>query len=1109
MAGELLRPGVEVIQTFRSASPSFARPALVPCVVGPAFEVINVLTTEGTINSKAKWGGYSQIGKVITQSAFPDPRSNNDELNFLEETIRPFMLTGGNLTELPMGPGEGFLATSHGAARAALRSVAFGGSSATKALGGKVLVLAIDQPARLDTSADITITFEGTNLTAAQVAAQINTAVGASVASVVGGSSDIVQIASLAYGAMSSVTVRPGGTANSLLELGFDSATQREERVEGAGWRGQDDSDNDTTTPWIEFYQGDFLVNGSSTAFSSKAGLIDVEQGTYGSAKQPAVLFGDAAGRIPLKVGDFVFADGLRVKSGEVMKVEEARFKVGTINTALSVADSAGRYTSKVYDGAEVATLFDANPFAPKYVYFKANGLDEDEVAPTAMTLLGSVTGTASEQAVVTGTDPGPGPFNLAGLTLHYVVTIDGVEVEGTFTFTGSYADMAAVVAALGSNIPGVTPTGVVVGTDPSLRLTTVKYGKLQAVKVKKDGTANSSLGYNDSADTSDTGKDVEFSGLTGQQLQFKLDQNPHLYAVTAISDSLDDFITEVNSAVGASVASKGGGTSRQILLTSTLKGLASKVEVLDAGNAAATLGLDSAGSPTATAGTGRPYPDAYLDDSNNLVINSQLLRDQVTGYPLDFATNSGTLYIQFKALRKDVSAVAKVAGVLRIPDPDTLAAVLDPLTEDNPLGLGLFLCQLNAPGLEIKGLGVDEVTGAAPEGTPLAYARAASMLESEEVYALAPLTHDEVIHGLWMTHVVAMSEPEQAGERIVFFNKKMPVRKNAKIAASGTQANSTATTNQMLLDVNPASGLVGLGLNPADPLTVENGVYMEFVVAGQLRRYSVSTITGSLANFRVAFAAGENDDGFYSDVALTESVVNASWSLKVRGVSIMIPGSNPPRLDYSLVAETVGEANATFKNRRSFSVFPDQIKTSVNGIEKSLPGYYGCAAITGMVASQPPQQGFTNFPITGLTGVVGTEKFSKKQLNVMAGGGTYILIQDVQGGAVTCRHQLSTDLTSIETRELSITKVVDFTAKFLRLGVRKFIGVQVINEALLDTIGTTVQGMLSFLTEAGVLNGANLNNIVQDTSQPDTILVDVTLDVPYPCNYIRLTLVV
>lgn len=1099
MAGELLRPGVSVIQTFRSPSPSFARPALVPCVVGPAFEVINVLTSEGTINSKAKYGAYSQLRSVITQSSFPDPRQNNDELNILEETIRPFMLSGGSLSELLMGPGEGFLTTSHGSARAALKSAAFG---AGLAIGGKVMVLAIDQPARLDTTEDITVTFTGTTLTAAQAADQINTAVGAAVASVV--DTDKVQIASLTYGALSSVTVRGGGSANSLLALGYDSATQREERVEGAGWRGQDDADNDTTTPWIEFYRGDFLVNGTPTAFAAKAGLIDLELKTFGSAKQAAVAFGDSGGNLPLKVGDYFFCDGLRLKSGEVMKVEATRFKVGTINTSLSTADTNGRYTSKVYDVAEVATLFDANPFSPKYAYFKANNLNHTSVAPTAASLLGSIVGTVAEAAEVIGSGALAGTQALTGLTLNYVVTVDGVETEGTFTFTNSYASMAAVAAAL--TIPGVIATADG-STPPQLVLTTVKTGATQAIKVKSTGTANATLGFSTSADTSDTGKDVEVAALTGTILKFSLDDSPRVYAVTLTSNSLVDAVTEINSAVGATVASV--TAARKLLLTSILKGMASKVAVDDTGTAAAILGLDTAGAPTATAGTGRPFPDAYLDDSNNLVINSQLLRDQVTGYPLDPLTNLGSLYIQFKALRKDVTSSAKNAGVLRIPDQETLEAVLDPLTEDNPLGLATFLCMLNAPRLEVKCLGVDEVTAAAPEGTTAAYARAASLLEAEEVYALAPLTQDEITHGLWMSHVLAMSEPDQAGERIVFFNKKMPTRKNPGVAATGTQANSTATTNQMLLDVNPSAGLVALGLNPADGFVAADGVYMEFEVDGELRRYNVQTVSGSLVTFRVAFATGENTDAFYSTVALTESVVNASWGLKVRGASLVIPGSNPERLDYSLVAETVADANASFNNRRAFSLFPEKVVTTVAGIDKTLPGYYACAAVAGMVASQPPQQGFTNFPMTGIKGVEGTEKFSKKQLNIMAGGGTYILMQEVPGGAVFCRHQLSTKLTSIEERELSITKVVDFVAKFLRIGVRKFIGTTTIDESLLDTIGTTLQGMLTFLTEAGVLNGANLNNIIQDVSSPDTILVDVTLDVPYPCNYIRLQLVV
>lgn len=1217
MAGELLRPGVEVIQTFRSASPSFVRPTLAPCVVGPAFEVLNVLTIEAAINSKAKYGEYRQIGKTITQSAFPDPRANIDELNVLEETIRTFMVAGGNLTELLMNPGESFLAAPYASSKAAMKSAAFGGGLA---IGGKVLVLAIDQAVPLTTADDITITFTGTSLTAAQAAEQINTALGGEHATVV--DTDKVQISSLTYGAKSSVTVRAGASANSLLVLGYDGGVQREERVEGSGFRGQEDNNNDTITPWIEFHQGNFLVNNVEAAFVAKGGIINVSTGLYASAKAAAITFG-SAGTIPLLPGDFVYADGTRVKAGEVMKVEPARFKVGTINTSLSIADSNGRYTTKVYDVAQVGTLFDNNPFVPKYMWFKACNLLDETAVPVAATVAGATSGLAATTANFIGVGA-VAPFTLTGLNLHYVVVIDGVETEGTFTFTGGYASVALAAAAI--VIPGVLVTDV--GTQ--FNFATTATGRLQSLTLKADGTANAVLGFSASVDTTDTGTDVEFhdipavltsaahtfpftptigetlvvesstdggvtwvaltrtftyaagaplaniaallavintagnwnggtlpinflvtnsgnalvitsvasgsliglrigaastglggvtntdlqyvslandlgeENLSGQILSFRFDNNPHLYAVSLVSDSLDETVDAINLLVGATVASISGGGADRLTLTSPLAGAGSVVSVLTS-KAQLAFGL----STTSAIGTGRPFPDAYLDGTNNLVVGSQILRDPVTGAPLDFLYDVGNLYVQYKALRKDVSAVAQIAGVLRMPDVATLAAVLDPLTEDNPLGLGLFLCMINCPGFEAKGLGVDEVTAAAPMGTALAYARAAGLLEAEEVYAIAPLTQDEVISGLWRSHVLAMSDPTQGGERIVFFNHINPTRKNPGIAASGTQANSTATTNQMLLDVNPASGLVALGLNPADPLTAVMGVYVETEVAGELRRYSVSTVTGALANFRVTFATGENTDAFYSDVALTESVVNASWAMKVRGALLVIPGSNPPRPDYALMADTVAGANAGFNNRRAYSIFPDTIKTTINGIEKSLPGYYACAAIAGMVAGQPPQQPFTNFPITGLTGVVGTEKFKKSQLNIMAGGGTYILTQDVQGGPVCSRHQLSTQLLSIETRELSITKVVDFVAKFMRLGVRKFIGTQIINKDLLDTIGTTIQGMLSFLTEAGVLNGANLNNLVQDEDAPDTILVDITLDVPYPCNYIRITLVV
>lgn len=1179
MAAELPRPGVEVIQQFAAPSASFVRPTLVPCVVGPAFEVINVLNTDGTLNSKALYGTYTQQALGITESGFPDPRNNIDELDILEETVAPYMLAGGVLNQLKMNPGAGFLATAHGAGKAAMVSDVFGGVGL--AIQGLTIVLAIDQPVRLDTSSDIVVTFTGSSaLSASQAAAQINTAAGMSIASVIGtGSSQKVVIASPIFGALSSVTVRAGGSANTLLKLGYVSASPaHEERVEGSGWRGQDDNNNNTTTPWIEFYQGAYFVDGVDTSFpSGRAGLYNIEdQTTLISSKQTAVTFGSAPGQLPLEVGDFVIADGVRVKNGEVAKVEAARFKIGTINTALSTADANGNYTSKVYDIQEVGTLFDPSPFAPQYVYAIANNLDWSLVAPVAASATGSVSAASPIAGSVTGGVPAV-TLAPAGLTLHYVSVQSGVATEGVFTFTGGpFVSMAALASAIGTSIPGVTPSD----SAGNLKFTTTGLGRLNSITIKKDGTANTMLGFSTSSDTTGVGTDAEIAGLTGTSLQFTLDKNPHIYTVVFTTDSLDICVDEINAVAKATVASKtNGGLS--LKMTAPLKGMASDVSfpgpqsisgtvtmtngstavtgsstkfttelavgqyiVLDADGLSSLARVDSITSdtaltlsanyggtggssaasvvvngaevlfgmvvPTTVTGSGRPYPDAYMDDALVLNVNAEILRDQVSGYPLDQLYNSGSLYIQFKALRKDVTAVAQVAGVLRLSDTTTLSTVLDPITEENPLALGLFMAMINAPTFEVKGLGVDAVTPAAPEGTQDAWARAAGLLESEEIYAIAPLTQDEVVIQLWGTHVDVMAQPEQGGERIVFVNKVMPTRKNSKVALTGASANSTATTNQVVLDAAGTAGLVQAGITNPASIPETAGVYLELTVAGEVRRYNVSSVSGALVNLRTTFAStSTNSDGFYSETVLNVSVVNAAYGLKVRGASLSVPGSNPARLDYQLVAETVAEANATYKNRRLYSTFPDTIKTTVQGSEKSLPGYYACAALAGMCGAQPPQQGFTNFPITGLTGVVGTEKFTKRQLNVMAAGGTFILLQNTIGAPVTPRHQLSTDLTSIETRELSITKVVDFVAKFLRTSVRKFIGTSVIDKNLLDTLGSTVHAALKFLEEVGVLNGSNINQLVQDSANPDTVLIDITLDVPYPCNYIRITLVV
>ena len=91
------------------------------------------------------------------------------------------------MTELDKAPNSSsFLASHNEARRAAVRSVEITGAGLT--LDGLTMVLAIDPRARLNTAEDVVVTFAtvgGGNLSAQQIADQINAAVGTTVATVI------------------------------------------------------------------------------------------------------------------------------------------------------------------------------------------------------------------------------------------------------------------------------------------------------------------------------------------------------------------------------------------------------------------------------------------------------------------------------------------------------------------------------------------------------------------------------------------------------------------------------------------------------------------------------------------------------------------------------------------------------------------------------------------------------------------------------------------------------------------------------------------------------------------------------------------------------------
>lgn len=499
-----------------------------------------------------------------------------------------------------------------------------------------------------------------------------------------------------------------------------------------------------------------------------------------------------------------------------------------------------------------------------------------------------------------------------------------------------------------------------------------------------------------------------------------------------------------------------------------------------------------------------KPTPDLQVDGVGNLNVKNDLIR-QIDGTALSPSLGRATIYVAYQGVRQDLTALATNPALLQFSDTTTLTSQLSPVNASNPLALGLYFALLNSPGTQVTGLGVDAVTDDAPFGTVEAFTRAATFLEAFEVYGIAPLTNDSSVAQVFNTHVTVMSSPENKGERIVLVNPSQPTNAPDVLIASGLNGNSLPSGD--LFDsgiANLGSLLLANNLTPGS-FTVDQGLYLDI---GDGNHYSIINTTGSQLTVQTSgFLPGQNDDGFYATTTLPGSLIASPLAIRVRGEALILTDGTPDKANIALAYQQLGQG---YLNRRLWQVIAGGCAATLGGLNQSLPAFYLCAAIAGMIGQQPPQQSFTNFPMTGFTQVMGTNGyFSESQLNIIAAGGNYIIVQDAAGVPLISRMALTTDMTSIETRTDSITKVVDFSAKFLRTGLKNFIGRFNITQGFLDSLGHVIQGLLGFLAEAGVLIGSQLNNIIQDTDAPDTVLVDITLDVPFPCNYIRLTLVI
>ena len=168
------------------------------------------------------------------------------------------------------------------------------------------------------------------------------------------------------------------------------------------------------------------------------------------------------------------------------------------------------------------------------------------------------------------------------------------------------------------------------------------------------------------------------------------------------------------------------------------------------------------------------------------------------------------------------------------------------------------------------------------------------------------------------------------------------------------------------------------------------------------------------------------------------------------------------------------------------------------------------------MVAGFAIQQGFTNIGVAGITDLKHSNfYFAKADINNMAGSGTAIFVQDSQGGTPYCRHELTTDMSVLEYREMLCVKNWDFLSYFYYDKLKSFIGSWNITDDSINTVRRTLVAGSELLKAqkqpkiGAPLLSYKINSLAQDANNKDNLNAYMTVSIVYPMNYVNLHLVI
>ena len=349
------------------------------------------------------------------------------------------------------------------------------------------------------------------------------------------------------------------------------------------------------------------------------------------------------------------------------------------------------------------------------------------------------------------------------------------------------------------------------------------------------------------------------------------------------------------------------------------------------------------------------------------------------------------------------------------------------------------------------------------------AYAKALAVFGMNDIYEVIPASDVVAVQALVSPHVNAQADPYQAHERIGIqsFNE------DDAFLVAGYNAGTVAVGG--ILTVAGAN-LSGDGVGIGDVVEV----------------YDAGTDTTTSANV-------------IGNVGTTTLATDyAGLSGKTGAVSIM---AGVPSKKAKYAAALLSGAG----NRRVSAIFPCSFQALIGTTWYDMPSYFLAAAVAGLDAGTKVSQDQTKLKQALPWSVkLGTNfVFEKGDLDTIAGAGVYVFVQPQSiSSIISCRDDLTTNVSALEFMYRSITKQVDKCAKFLRNVADPYVGPYNIDDALLKFINSKLLSpACRILVKDGIVKNCVLNSVTQDPDVVNRILINITVTVFVAGKYFQITL--